>query len=140
MMSLVTVTENAPDLDLVEFRNYKLMPGTRNQFLSYFERYFLAQPLRYGLLQLAQLLPVDQPDRFVWMRGFPPGRPRKELLTDWYEGAPEWQSTRKTANSFIRAYDNVHLVEIDDSGPPLACDTSAWSSRIFRKEHCGTIW
>jgi hypothetical protein len=58
---------------------------------------------------LGQFAVVDQPDRFVWIRGFADMAARRRGLDGFY-GGPFWQARRDTANAMIREHHDVHLL------------------------------
>jgi hypothetical protein len=96
-------------MQVIELRNYLLEAGRTADFLRYFEEHFLVSQRHEGMHVLGQFAVVDQPDRFVWMRGFADMKARWRGLTGFY-GGPFWQARRETANAMMREHHDVHLL------------------------------
>jgi len=58
---------------------------------------------------IGQFRDLDDPDRFVWLRGFPDMEARRRSLEAFYFG-PVWQAHRETANPTMIDSDNVLLL------------------------------
>jgi hypothetical protein len=96
-------------MQVVELRNYLLTAGRTADFLRYFEEHFLVSQRDEEMHVLGQFAVVDQPDRFVWIRGFADMKTRLRGLNAFY-GGPFWQARRDTANAMIREHHDVHLL------------------------------
>jgi hypothetical protein len=107
--STSTSPVTSDDCSVLEFRQYTLQPGTRDGFVDLFEREFLESQEILGNRILGQFRDLDDPDRFVWLRGFRDMTARAEALTAFY-GGPVWQTHRDTANACIIDSDNVLLL------------------------------
>ena len=59
-----------PALPIVELRQYRLHPGKRDALIELFEREFIESQEAVGMAILGTFRDLDDPDRFVWMRGF----------------------------------------------------------------------
>ena len=68
---------------------------------------------------------LDDPDRFVWLRGFPDMAARPAALAGFY-GGPVWQRHRDAANATMADSDNVLLLR------PLACDQGLQAALLPR--------
>src|SRR5213596_2430523 len=55
---------------VVELRQYALHPGKRDVLIDLFDREFIEPQETLGMNILGQLRDLDDPDRFVWLRGF----------------------------------------------------------------------
>ena len=64
---------------VVELRQYTLRPGQRDVLIGLFDREFVESQEAAGMAIVGQFRDLDDPDRFVWIRGFAkhagPGRP-----------------------------------------------------------------
>ena len=56
---------------LLELRQYTLHPGMRDVLIELFEREFIESQEALGMTLVGQFRDLDNPDRFVWLRGFP---------------------------------------------------------------------
>ena len=52
-------------------RQYTRHPGRRDDLVALFEREFAETEEAEGIRLIGQFLNLDDPDRFVWFRGFP---------------------------------------------------------------------
>ena len=81
-------------LPIVEFRQYRLHPGKRDALIDLFQREFIESQEALGMAILGTFRDLDDPDRFVWMRGFADMTSRPRALNAFYSG-PVWQAHRK---------------------------------------------
>src|SRR5258708_4532773 len=61
---------DTPDTSVVELRQYTLRGGRREDLISLFEREFIESQEALGVRVLGIFRDLDDPDRFVWTRGF----------------------------------------------------------------------
>lgn len=94
---------------IVELRQYTLHHQQRDVLIGLFEREFVETQEAAGLTVLGQFRDLDDPDRFVWLRGFDTMPCRAEALMRFY-GGPVWQAHRDAANATIIDSDNVLLL------------------------------
>jgi hypothetical protein len=97
------------DWPIVELRQYTLRGGRRDELIALFEREFIETQDAVGAHVLATFRDLDDPDRFVWMRGFESMPARAQALKDFYTG-PTWKAHRSAANATILDSDNVLLL------------------------------
>lgn len=109
---------------IVEVRQYTLSPGSFEEFIAHFERYFVEGQEADGTTVIGSFRVLDDPNRFFWIRGFGNMEARKSALTAFYDG-PLWKAHREVANSMLVENDNVLLLHPAPSGPALSIDTSA---------------
>lgn len=102
--------QTMPKLGVFELRQYTLKGGTRAAFTSLFEREFVTTQNVVGSHVRAVFRDLDDPDRFVWMRGFADMDARKAALEAFYFG-PVWKAHREAANAMIVDSDNVLLLK-----------------------------
>ncbi|GGD50344.1 NIPSNAP family protein [Pseudoxanthomonas indica] len=96
-------------LGVIELRQYTLHPGRRDELISLFESEFIDTQEATGMTLLGQFRDLDDPDRFVWLRGFADMDHRRESLAAFYQGAA-WQQHRNAANATMIDSDNVLLL------------------------------
>jgi hypothetical protein len=94
---------------IVELRQYTLHAGQRDVLIDLFEREFVAPQNAVGARLIGQFVDLDDPDRFVWMRGFESMAARAHALAAFYDG-PIWKAHRAAANATIVDSDNVLLL------------------------------
>ena len=94
---------------IVELRQYTLFPGQRDVLIDLFEREFIETQEAMGMKVIGQFRDLDDPNRFVWLRGFSNMASRKQALNDFYTG-PAWLKHRETANTTMVDSDNVLLL------------------------------
>jgi NIPSNAP len=105
--------EQAPSSQLcgpiVELRQYTLHRGKRDVLIDLFDREFIESQEALGMKIIGQFRNVDDPDRFVWLRGFRDMTSRAKALQDFY-GGPIWKTHREAANATLIDSDNVLLL------------------------------
>jgi hypothetical protein len=114
---------HAPEPDrcqVVELRQYTLHPGQRDTLVTLFEREFVHTQQAAGIAVLGRFHDLDDPDRFVWWRGFADLPSRAPALQAFY-GGPAWQAHREAANATMIDSDDVLLLRrLDGFEPPGA--------------------
>ncbi|MEP6495418.1 MAG: NIPSNAP family protein [bacterium] len=94
---------------IVELRQYTLHPGKRDVLIDLFDREFVEAQEQTGMSVIGQFRDLDDPNRFVWLRGFDDMPSRAQALGKFYDGAI-WKSHRDSANATIIDNDNVLLI------------------------------
>jgi hypothetical protein len=94
---------------VVELRQYTLVPGGREMLISLFERHFIESQEATGMTVIGQFRDLNNPDRFVWLRGFTDMESRARQLQEFY-GGPIWKEHREEANATMIDSDNVLLL------------------------------
>jgi len=89
-----------------EFRNYTLHPGKRDVLIDLFERHFVESQDVLGARVYGTFRNLDDPDRFIWMRGFVDMDARAAALDAFYTG-PVWRAHRAGANAAMIDSDDV---------------------------------
>lgn len=104
---------------VVELRHYRLRPGGRDVLIDLFDREFVESQEAVGIGVLGQFRNLDDPDRFVWLRGFASMAGRAEALMSFY-GGPAWKAKSAEANATMVDVDDVLLLRpVAGSGFPL---------------------
>ena len=107
---------------IVELRQYTLHPGKRDAFIDLFDRQFIESQEAVGTQMIGQFRDVDDPNRFVWLRGFRDMPSRAQALQAFY-GGPVWKTHREAANAAIVDSDNVLLLRPALPASGFALDT-----------------
>jgi ketosteroid isomerase-like protein/quinol monooxygenase YgiN len=94
---------------IVELRQYTLHPGKRDAFIDLFDRQFVESQEAVGARVIGQFRDLDDPNRFVWLRGFRDMPSRAQALQEFY-GGPVWKTHREAANAAMVDSDNVLLL------------------------------
>jgi hypothetical protein len=94
---------------IVELRQYRLHPGTRETLIALFDRELVESQEATGMQVIAQFRDVDRPDVFTWLRGFPSMTARATSLAAFYDG-PVWARHRDAANATMISSDDVRLL------------------------------
>lgn len=94
---------------VVELRRYTLHPGARETLIELFERELIAPQADAGMDVLAQFRDPEEPDHFVWLRGFPDRAARAPALRAFY-GGPVWARHSDAANATMIDSDDVVLL------------------------------
>jgi NIPSNAP len=98
-----------PCCPIVELRQYTLHPGKRDVLIELFDREFVESQEALGMKIIGQFRDLDNPNRFVWLRGFRDMPSRAHALKDFY-GGPVWKAHREAANATMIDSDNVLLL------------------------------
>jgi hypothetical protein len=104
---------------IVELRQYTLHPGQRDILIDLFDREFIESQEALGIRVIGQFSDLDDPNRFVWLRGFRDMPTRAQALAAFY-GGPVWKMHRELANSTMVDSSNVLLLR-------PACPASGFS-------------
>lgn len=94
---------------IVELRQYTLYPHMRDILIDLFDREFVESQEAVGMRVIGQFRDLDDPNRFVWLRGFRDMPTRAEALKAFY-GGPVWQAHRDVANATMIDSSNVLLL------------------------------
>ncbi len=94
---------------IVELRQYTLHPGRRDSLIDLFDREFVESQEAVGMRVIGQFRDLDDPNRFVWLRGFRDMPSRAQALKEFY-GGPVWKVHREEANATMVDSDNVLLL------------------------------
>lgn len=108
-------------LTSVELRQYDMRPGRRDELITLFEREFIETQEAAGIRLVGLFRDLDDPDMFVWMRGYPDQAARKPALNTFYN-SDHWFAHRAATNATMISSDNVLLLR--PLSPDLAPDVS----------------
>ena len=105
--------------EVFELRQYTLHSGKRDVLINLFEREFVESQEALGMRLAGMFRDLDNPDRFVWLRGFPDMNSRKAALEGFY-GGPVWKAHRDEANATMADSSNVMLLRAVDPDSQFA--------------------
>jgi hypothetical protein len=108
-------TDSADEDQVFELRQYTVHRGQRDTLIALFEKSFIEPQNEHGAHILGTFRDLDDPDRFVWIRGFRDMRSRHSALSAFY-GGPVWRANRTAANATMLDSDNVLLLRPAASG------------------------
>jgi hypothetical protein len=97
-------------LTVCELRRYVMKPGRRDDLIDLFEAEFIEGQEACGMLPIGHFRDVDDPDSFVWFRGFADMPSRRRALEAFYLESPAWLRNRDAANDTMIDSDNVLLL------------------------------
>jgi hypothetical protein len=95
---------------VIELRQYILHPGRRDELIELFDREFVESQEVLGMTVLGQFRDVNDPNRFVWLRGFTDLASRPKSLGAFY-GGPVWAAHKDVANATMVTFDDVLLLQ-----------------------------
>jgi hypothetical protein len=95
---------------VVDLRQDTLVPGQRDTLIDLFDRYLAEGQEAVGIKMIGQFRDVDDPDRFVWLRGFESMADRGTALRGFYSG-PVWREHSAAASATMLDSDNALLLE-----------------------------
>jgi hypothetical protein len=112
---------------ILELRQYTLHPGRCDELIELFDREFIESQEACGMSILGQFRDLDNPDRFVWLRGFPDMETRPKALNEFYTG-PVWKAHSAKANATMVDVSDVVLLR---PAAPLALDDDGGSDSVI---------
>jgi hypothetical protein len=98
------------NLTVVELRRYAMKPGRRDELIALFENEFVETQERCGAFPIGHFRDNDDPNVFIWFRGYANMHARLAALEAFYLRSPAWLTHRDAANSTIEDSDNVLLL------------------------------
>ena len=90
---------------IVEVRSYRIMAGRREEFIRLFETRAVPAQRALGMRIIGPFLDLENPHKFVFLRGFPSLEERDRMKEAFYEG-PLWKDElEQVAMPLIESYD-----------------------------------
>jgi hypothetical protein len=109
----------ATQAGVLELRQYTLRGGQRDALIELFENKFIEPQNAAGARVIGTFRDLDDPDRFVWIRGFASMADRQTALEAFYKD-PVWLANRATAAATMVDTDNVLLLRPAATGQGIA--------------------
>jgi hypothetical protein len=103
---------------IVEVRSYRIKPGRRAEFIQFFETRAVPALRSHGMNILGPLLDIENPNKFVWLRGFPSLDERDRMKSDFYEGELWKNELEAIAMPMLESYDVI----LCETSPGYVCD------------------
>lgn len=94
---------------VLDLRQYTTVPGARDALIDLFDEHFVTGQEAHGMHVVGQFRDLDDPDRFVWLRGFDSMPARGEACREFYSG-PVWREHREATNATLIDSDNALLL------------------------------
>jgi quinol monooxygenase YgiN len=94
---------------VLELRQYTRHPGKRDALIALFDRELVESQEALGMRIVGQFRDSEDPDRFVWLRGFRDMGSRAEASRAFY-GGPVWKAHREEANATMVDSSDVLLL------------------------------
>ena len=113
---------------VIELRQYRLHPGARDTLVRIFDEHFVEGQERCGMRIIGQFRDLDDPDRFVWLRGFADTESRTRALEAFY-GGPVWKEHAAAANATMIDHTDVLLLK------PVAGTAGFWFDPRLRPDN-----
>jgi len=95
---------------VLEIRQYKIKPGERARFTTFFHDRTLASQGQYGMAVYGPFNDLDDENTLTWFRGFPDVVERDRRKNNFYQSALWLNELQDEAFSMIDDYSNVLLV------------------------------
>ena len=90
---------------IVEVRSYRIKPGRRDEFIRFFETRAVPALRAHGMRVVGPFLDVENPNKFVWLRGFPSLEGRDRMKEAFYEGELWKNELEQVAMPMLDSYD-----------------------------------
>ena len=94
---------------VIELRQYTLRPGRRDAMIEIFEGNLIEPQEDAGATIIGHFRDLENPNRFVWLRGFRDMPARLRALTDFYTSAV-WKAHSRAINDTLIDCDDVLLL------------------------------
>jgi NIPSNAP protein len=103
---------------IVEVRNYRVVPGRRDEFIEFFQQRAIPAQREHGIAVLGPLLDVENPHRFHWLRAFPSLADRERMRTAFYTSRKWTEELEGIAMPMLDSWDFA----IGETSPGCAFD------------------
>ena len=103
---------------IVEVRSYRVKPGRREEFIRFFETRAVPAQRAHEMRITGPLLDLENPNKFVWLRGFPSLEERDRMKNDFYEGELWKNELEQVAMPMLESYDVI----LCETSPGYVCD------------------
>lgn len=98
---------------IVELRTYRTKPGMRARFLETFCAKSIPEHARLGMPILGPFPSIEDPDIFVFMRGFPDEGSREPMVAGFYESRLWKEELEEMLMPMLEGYDVAVLDDPD---------------------------
>jgi hypothetical protein len=92
---------------IVEVRSYRIIPGRREEFIKFFETRAVPAQQALGIKIIGPFLDIENPNKFVFLRGFPSLDKRDVMKKAFYEGELWKNELEAIAMPMVDSYDVI---------------------------------
>lgn len=92
---------------IVEVRSYRIKPGRRDEFITFFESRSIPALHAHGMKVVGPFLDLENPNKFVWLRCFPSLEKRQEMRSAFYDGEVWKNELESIAMPMLESYDVI---------------------------------
>jgi heme-degrading monooxygenase HmoA len=90
---------------IVEVRSYRVTPGKRDEFIKFFEQRSAPALQSHGMKVVGPLLDLENPNKFVFLRGFPSMEDLHRMKDEFYGGKVWKEELEHIAMPMLESYD-----------------------------------
>ena len=90
---------------IVEVRSYRITPGKRDEFIEFFKTRSVPALQSHGMKVIGPLIDLENPNKFVFLRGFPSMQDLHRMKEDFYEGKLWKEELEAIAMPMLESYD-----------------------------------
>jgi hypothetical protein len=112
-----------------------MLPLGRDSFIDNFEAHYLEEIERFGAIVMGQFRVINDPDRFVWFRGYPDLAAREPSLRAFYDGEVWKRHGSISVALFLRPL-TVRVLRPLDGADLMAGMTLAGTLQAFASGNC----
>jgi len=92
---------------IVEVRSYRITPGKRDEFIEFFETRSIEALQSHGMKVVGPMVDVENPNKFVFLRGFPTMEDLHRMKDEFYGGKLWKEELEQIAMPMIESYDVI---------------------------------
>src|SRR5688500_2033472 len=90
---------------IVEVRSYRIKPGRRDEFIEFFETRSVPALQSHGMKVIGPLIDLENPNKFIFLRGFPSMEDLHRMKEEFYEGKLWKEELEGIAMPMLESYD-----------------------------------
>lgn len=90
---------------IVEVRSYRITPGRRDEFIEFFEKRSIPALQSHGMKVVGPLIDLENPNKFVFLRGFPSMDDLHRMKDEFYGGRLWKEELELIAMPMLESYD-----------------------------------
>ena len=92
---------------IVEIRSYRITPGKRDEFIKFFEERSVAALQSHGMKVVGPFIDLENPNKFVFLRGFPSMEDLHRMKDEFYGGRLWKEELEQIAMPMLESYDVI---------------------------------
>jgi len=100
---------------IVEVRSYRITPGKRDEFIEFFETRSIEALRSHGMKVVGPMVDVENPNKFVFLRGFPTMEDLHRMKDEFY-GGKLWKKDVLVRNGLKQEDAKKIVKHIKDAG------------------------